>query len=252
MYKRTQASVSLQIRKLENLIGTKLFKRSSSGLVLKPSGEQLVPYAREILRLNDQIDWRFNSKHTEGRVRLGIVEDFAPTPLADILKMFRDRNPKIAIDLIAEANKRLADMFEIDKRDAVVCDVSSLNCKPILLCSEDLLLVVRTDLAIPLDAPLPIIMFDQCCPWRGPTAAALSAGSISWNLAGQAPTLLAVVAAVHVGIAPMIARTIPADHATNPPESARVNIDLYVQLNAPGEAHHLVDFVAAQTELRRS
>jgi hypothetical protein len=71
--------------------------------------------------------------------------------------------------------------------------------------------------------------------------------------------LLAMVAAVHVGIgiAPMIARTIPADcrifdHATNPPESARVDIDFYVQLNAPGEAHHLVDFVATQTELRRS
>jgi DNA-binding transcriptional LysR family regulator len=80
-----------------------------------------------------------NSFHTEGRVRLGIVEDFAATPLTDILITFRDRNPKIAIDIIAEPNKRLADMFEIDKLDAVVCDVSSLNRKPILVWSEDLL-----------------------------------------------------------------------------------------------------------------
>ena len=40
--------------------------------------------------------------------------------------------------------------------------------------------------------------------------------------------------------------------ARSPPESARADIDLYVQLNAPGEAHHLVDFVATQIEPRRS
>jgi DNA-binding transcriptional LysR family regulator len=46
MLNRTQTSARLQIRKLENLIGTELFKRSSSGLVRKPSGEQLVPHRR--------------------------------------------------------------------------------------------------------------------------------------------------------------------------------------------------------------
>src|SRR4051794_35176541 len=107
---RTQAAVSMQIRKLEGLVGTDLFERSPRGLDLTADGLLLIPYAREILTLSDEIGKRLNGRQIEGRVRLGVVEDFAATRLIEILKAFRDQNPKVDIDIIVESNKRLAAM----------------------------------------------------------------------------------------------------------------------------------------------
>jgi DNA-binding transcriptional LysR family regulator len=50
---RTQAAVSMQIRKLESLIGRQLFARTPKGLELTTDGILLIPYAREMLTLDD-------------------------------------------------------------------------------------------------------------------------------------------------------------------------------------------------------
>jgi DNA-binding transcriptional LysR family regulator len=97
---RTQAAVSLQIKRLEILLGAPLFERSSKGLALNAQGLLLLPYAREILALNDEVHQRIQGQRIEGRVKLGVVEDFAATRLVDILKAFRDQNPRVQIDML--------------------------------------------------------------------------------------------------------------------------------------------------------
>ena len=68
---RTQAAVSMQIRKLESLVGSDLFERSPKGLTLTADGLLLVPYAREILRLTDEVGKRLNGRQIEGRIASG-------------------------------------------------------------------------------------------------------------------------------------------------------------------------------------
>ena len=92
---RTQAAVSMQIRRLEELAGAPLFERSTKGLALTAEGLLLLPYAREIVTLNDEVGQRICGQRMEGRVKLGVVEDFAATRLVDILKAFRDLNPPV-------------------------------------------------------------------------------------------------------------------------------------------------------------
>src|SRR4051812_45756693 len=179
---RTQAAVSMQIRKLESLVGKELFVRSSKGLELTTDGRLLIPYAREILTLNDEAEQRLNGRQMEGRIRLGVVEDFAATRLIDILAAFHDQNPKVHMDIIVEPNRRLAAMFENDKLDVVVCDATSINRKPVLVWSESLLWAVRADLPVSTAAPLPIIMFESTCPWCGPTMNTLASRSLQWTI----------------------------------------------------------------------
>ncbi|WNJ90344.1 LysR substrate-binding domain-containing protein [Bosea sp. 685] len=255
---RTQAAVSMQIRKLEDLLGGELFERSSKGLELTTNGVLLVPYAREILRLNSEIGKRLNGKTIEGRVRLGVVEDFAATRLIDILKAFRDQNPKVDIDIIVEPNKRLAAMLENDKLDIAVCDTTRLNRKPTLVWSERLLWVVRADMVVSTQVPLPIIMFEESCPWRTPALKALAGHDMQWNIVCEASTLVAMATAVRVGIGigPMIAATIPEDcrildHVAGLPEPVEISIGLYSRTGAPTEASFLVDFISRQSDLSR-
>lgn len=48
-------TVSLRVRTLEKRLGTRLFDRRGGGAVLSPSGRDLLPAAREIVEMNDQL-----------------------------------------------------------------------------------------------------------------------------------------------------------------------------------------------------
>ena len=48
----TQPGASLRLRRLERDLGTSLLHRHPHGVSLTPSGERLLPYSLEIMRLN--------------------------------------------------------------------------------------------------------------------------------------------------------------------------------------------------------
>ena len=54
MVHRTQSAVSMQIKRLEETIGSELFIRAGRSVSLTTDGEALLGYARRILRLQDQ------------------------------------------------------------------------------------------------------------------------------------------------------------------------------------------------------
>ncbi len=247
---RTQAAVSMQIRRLEEITGAPLFERSSKGLTPNAEGRVLEPYAREILTLSDEARKRVSGQHMEGRVKLGVVEDFAATRLIDILKSFRDQNPKVQLDLIIAGNRQLAALFDQDKLDLLICDTQEVPHTPLVEWPEQLQWVARSDLALPPSEALPVVMFNDVCPWRGRVLDALAAEGLHWNMVCEASTLVAMAAAVQVGIGvgPMISATIPPGcHALVPsahiPEPVAIGIGLYARANVPNEANYLADFM---------
>lgn len=247
---RTQAAVSMQIRRLEDEVGAPLFERSAKGLALTAEGLLLLPYAREILTLNDEARQRIGGQRMEGRVKLGVVEDFAATRLIDILKAFRDLNPRVQIDFIVAGNRRLATLFEQDKLDLLICDTSEVVRKPLLVWPEQLLWTVRADVGVSADTPLPVILFEEACPWRTRAIEALSDRNVRWHVVCEASTLVAMATAVQVGlgVGPMMAATMPPgcrslDQARDFPAPLNVDIGLYLRTGAPEQARHLADFV---------
>jgi len=248
---RTQAALSLQIRRLEELLGTPVFERSTKGLALNANGLLLLPFAREILSLNDEVQQRIEGQRVEGRVKLGMVEDFAATRLVNLLKAFRDRNPLVKIDMLVMSNRQLAELFEQDKLDLVICDAGMVPRRPEFLWHEQLLWAVRSDISVSTEEPLPVIMFESNCPWRERVVEALSDRSLRWNIACEASTLVAMAAAVQVGIGigPMMAATIPPgcrslDRAFGLPAPVSIDIGLYASPKAPSQARYLAEFIA--------
>src|SRR5690242_18832714 len=73
---RTQSAVSMQIKRLEDQLGVALFQRTKSHVALTAAGEGLVGYAKRILRLGDEAVGRLGDYRVEGRVRLGVMEDY--------------------------------------------------------------------------------------------------------------------------------------------------------------------------------
>lgn len=247
---RTQAAVSMQIRRLEDIAGAPLFERSSKGLTANAEGRALEPYAREILTLNEEACRRISGQRMEGRVKLGVVEDFAATRLIDILKSFRDQNPKVHLDLIIAGNRQLAASFDQDKLDLLICDTQEVPHAPLVEWPEQLLWVVRSDLALLPEEALPVVMFTDVCPWRDRVLETLADSQLHWNMVCEASTLVAMATAVQVGIGigPMISATIPPGcrvlaPSAQFPNPIRVGIGLYARTNASEEANYLADFM---------
>ena len=254
---RTQAAVSMQIRRLEEIVSAPLFVRSAKGLVLNDQGSFLVRYANDILALNEEVGKRIGQQSLQGRVKLGVVEDFAATRLIDILRMFRTQHPQLQLDLIVDGNSQLETLFSQKKLDLVICDVDvmqrksgSVGREPLVTWPEQLTWTVNSDFEDSRVEALPVILFEEGCPWRLRAVQALNERNVNWSLVCEATTLVAMATAVQVGlgVGPMITATIPPgcrsiNYLPNFPNPIALDIGLYVHSATSESAHCLADFV---------
>ena len=75
----TQPTLSMQVKKAEELLGHQIFKRSSSPLTLTAFGEQLIPVLRDVMTENTRIDQlvqRTNGTFVE-KIRVGVIPTIA-------------------------------------------------------------------------------------------------------------------------------------------------------------------------------
>ena len=71
----TQSAVSMQLKRLEEMIGQPLLDRSARAIALSPQGDQLLGYARRMLALNDEAWGRLTNQAFEGEITLGVPRD---------------------------------------------------------------------------------------------------------------------------------------------------------------------------------
>ena len=95
----TQPSLTMQVQKLEDDLGVKIFDRSKKPLIPTPLGEKLVAQARTILkessRMKDLI--QENQGKVEGELKVGIIPTLAPYLLPLFVADFEAAYPKIRL-----------------------------------------------------------------------------------------------------------------------------------------------------------
>lgn len=107
---RTQSAVSMQIQRLEALLGEPLLTRGKGGSVqLTPQGITLLDEARELLAMNDRIWTRFHGPKMEGTVRLGSPDDYALRYLPQILRRFANSHPAVEVEVECLPSHELVD-----------------------------------------------------------------------------------------------------------------------------------------------
>ena len=75
----TQPAVSAQIKRLQNLLATELFDKSSAGVVLTREGKAVLTYARRLLSINDQILQVAVQEPSSRTLRVGVSGDYIST-----------------------------------------------------------------------------------------------------------------------------------------------------------------------------
>ena len=106
---RSTSAVSAHLKKLEQQVGAPILRKSGRGMVMTEAGETLLGYARRLLELNDEAAVAVRGMDLQGRVRLGLQEDFGETFLPQVLGSFARAHPRVQIEARIARNAELID-----------------------------------------------------------------------------------------------------------------------------------------------
>ncbi len=197
---RTQSAVSMQIRRLEDLLGQPLLVRTPRGVQATPQGAWLLERARDLLALNDEIISNFRAPPMIGTVRLGTPDDYALNWLPSILARFAETHPAVELDVTCLNSDVLVDKFRDGLLDLTLvsegqeppgAQVQRIWRGPLRWLGSPAHGLHRRD-------PLPLALSrpndnparpDHACAWRGAALAALReagrAARVTYNSATQ-------------------------------------------------------------------
>jgi DNA-binding transcriptional LysR family regulator len=118
---RTQSAVSLQMQRLEGLLGHTVILRGKGGSVeLNQDGLYLLGRARELLALNDDIMSSMRAAPVGGTVRLGIPVELSSRFLARILDRFSHAAPAVEVEVEVASSCSMAVKLKNAELDLVV------------------------------------------------------------------------------------------------------------------------------------
>lgn len=208
---RTQAAVSLQLKRLEDGLGQPLFEREHKRLTLAISGERLLGLARRVIALNDEMWERMHTPSFEGEVRLGVPVDIISTYMPPILRRFNAMFPGVQVSLVAKNSHDLIedlagggiDLTLTTDRDAVGrCEV---------LMTDDLVWVGAPGGDAHRRTPLPIAVGGKNCRFRPVVMEALRSAGRDWRILLQVANQDAVNATVAAGLSvtALLRETVP-------------------------------------------
>jgi DNA-binding transcriptional LysR family regulator len=131
---RTQSAVSMQIKRLEETVGAALFERGARGVSLTDKGSLMLDKARRIVGLLDETVALFDAQALEGKVSIGIHEEYAEERLADALHAFDRRHPGVEITVrTGGSEENLARVRSGDLDLAVIFDWKGISDGEVLM-----------------------------------------------------------------------------------------------------------------------
>ena len=207
---RTQSAVSMQVQRLEGVLGQRLLSRGKGGAVqLTPHGQFLLLRARELLALNDDIWTSFRAPTVHGTVRLGTPDDYALRYLPQILKRFAESHPSVQVDVLCLPSVDLVERLRAGELDLTLCSEGTEppGWPATPLWRGPLAWITSVRHAPHRQDPLPVALAREHCNWRLAAVRALEAAGRRYRVAYQSATQIGTQAPVLAGLAVTVSTT---------------------------------------------
>ncbi|MCL4409452.1 LysR family transcriptional regulator [Aliidiomarina haloalkalitolerans] len=209
---RSQPAISLQIKRLEDQLGSTFVERHGNKMKLTAAGQDLYQAARQILGLHDQLLSRFTADSVSGQVRLGIPSEFATALLPRILGQFSSSYPQISLEVTSALSRDLrlgASRGQFD----IILTVAEQAPADAVKVKEDALIWVagRADYQWPQQ--LPLVVAAEGCIYRRRALQALKQHQNEHRIAYTNSDLTGISAALKsdLGITVLAKSSLPQD-----------------------------------------
>ena len=166
---RTPSAVSMQVKRIEELLGRAVFLRDSRTVSLTRDGEILLAHARRVLALNREVVAQFITPEVAGIVRLGAPDDAAERFLPMMLKRFAESHPGVIVDVIVDDSSTLMHKVGTKKIDLalITCGegFEAIEGGEVLMYEDLVWAGAKCGIAVEQD-PLPVSVWEKGCIWR--------------------------------------------------------------------------------------
>ena len=203
---RSQSAVSMQMKRLEALLGRALFARSGRDVVLTDDGVRLLNHGRRLLALHEAALRDFAAPAIAGKVRIGIPDDYLPIFLPQLFQQFGERHPEVTIEVICDTSEPLLRRLGQGALDLAIAAVRQPDEDAVVLRREKIAWVTSPQHPTHEKRPLPLAVFAVDTPIRRAVNRALGGGAagapaIAHRVVLSSKSWSAVAAAVRSGFA---------------------------------------------------
>lgn len=197
---RTQAAVSLQIKRLEEIARAQLLIRSSRGAEPTAKGRTLFLYAQKMLALNEEAMLSLHSDVVSGPVRIGTYHHFAAEILPPILMRFAEMYPDVWVEVDVRLAAATSDHANANF-DLIVGLDEVAPTHGTILWTEAVSWYGSIEHKAHLRDPLPIAVLPEGSLFRKWSIDSLSRKGSKWRIAQVCSSAAAIESAVAAGLA---------------------------------------------------
>lgn len=178
----TQSAVSMQLKRLEELLDLQLLDRSGRTIALTAAGEQMLAYARRMVALNDEVMARLTDQAFEGEVAFGVPHDVVHPVIPRVLKQFNATYPRVRVNLVTSNTRHLKEEFSKGGFDLILTTETGAREEAESIHKMQLRWVGAPGGTAWRHQPLQL-GFSRNCIFRGLAVKALDAAEIPWEMA---------------------------------------------------------------------
>lgn len=195
---RTQPCISTQLKKLEYRVGKPLIQRSERTMQLTQTGRVLLENAEDILRCYETTRQRISVPELTGEVHAGLPEWFMTEKLQSIFINFSKVHSAVKLKMTIADSATLHKMLDNSELSLAIALVSRSKTKPEEYVDEPLIWVANPNLK--LEDTIPLILFNEPCPFREEVFSKLSEAGKFWEERFTTTSVAAAQIAVTSGL----------------------------------------------------
>ncbi len=115
----TQPTLSMQIQKLEDTLGVKLFDRSKQPVTPTEIGVDIIQQARVLLGESEKIKEIISDRQRElsGELKVGIIPTISPYILPKVIKGFIDKYPQVKLVVWEQTTEQIINQLKLGTLD---------------------------------------------------------------------------------------------------------------------------------------
>lgn len=234
---RTQPAISLQMKKLQELLDTSLFAKDAATQPTE-AGELVATYARQIIALNDEMVLRLSKRDGKGKIRLGIPNDYADHFLPKLIPRLKASGHDFTFEVVCDLSHTLLQGLRNGLFDIVVAMTPDGPAEGAFMTWKEPLAWVgdaSDTLVTSSDEHMRLVCYPEGCLYRRAMLTALQREGRGYELVYTSPSLSGLEAAVGSGFGNTVLarRIVPPklkmlDVGLNLPRLADVVVGVYL------------------------
>ncbi|WP_324733451.1 LysR family transcriptional regulator [Pseudomonas paeninsulae] len=229
---RSQAAVSMQLKRLEEQLGKRLLERNNQGITLTRDGETLLGYTEQLLRLSNATLTALDQRQLTGKIRFGISTDYAQDFLIHFMPILLRELPHLDARITCDRSRNLRKLVARGDLDVAIVAGEADSEGEELLWSERLIWAAAISFRLDEHDKLPVALYEDDCIVRELCLADLKRSGITYQKVFSSPVMENIAAAVQAGMAvSLLPESLLKPGQTRPLPRQLLNSDVIMKMN---------------------